>query len=135
LLVLGTVCNIADIGNACRKLEEYQEGKAELREILRAGVDLTPIGAVLGATEKAAGSTKHFLAAREALKAANEKNMEAFWGRWEMTLRKAGLDAAEARQCVATAVLNGNCFRASGVFAEGRRLRALARDVRRRRRG
>ncbi len=124
--VFGAVMTIGDIGNACRTLEEYQEGKATLGQVVRSVVDLTPAGGVVGAGEKIAHSGVDYAKARQGIKAANETNMEAYLTRWELNLRKAGLSPAQARKTVGDAVLGGDL---DALEARAVQLRAAGKSV------
>jgi hypothetical protein len=104
----GAVMNIADIGNTCKKLEEYQEGKATAGEVLRAVVDVTPISGLIGAAEKTGSSISDYSEARSKIDQANQQNMEAYLMAWEKQFREAGMDRADARRYVANAMLSGN---------------------------
>ena len=122
----GAVMDIADIGNACRKLEEYQEGKAELKDVLRSVVDMTPVGGLVGAVEKTGTSASDYLDARRDTGKANQTNMEAYLTQWELRFRKAGVPAAEAKRYVAQAVLAGNL---AGLEAKADRLRRAGKTI------
>ena len=122
----GAVMDIADIGNACRKLEEYQEGKAELKDVVRSVVDMTPVGGLVGAVEKTGTSASDYADARRGIKKANEDNMTAYLTQWELSLRRAGVSKAEAKKYVAQAVLSGNL---DALTAKAERLRQQGKEV------
>ncbi len=104
----GNIMDIADIGNACKKLQDYQEGKAELKDVVRTVVDMTPVGTVIGTSEKIATSGVDYYKSSQSIKDANESNMTAYLTQWELRFRKADMSKEEAKQYVADAILSGN---------------------------
>jgi len=100
--------DIADIGNACKKFEEYQEGKVPLKDVIRAVVDMTPAGTILGTGEKIATSGADYNDTRNKINDANATNLEAYLIQWENRFYKAGMSKKEARKYVSAAVLAGN---------------------------
>ncbi len=108
LKTFGDFMDIVDIGNACKKLQDYQEGKAELSEVIRAVVDMTPAGGVIGTGEKVYNSTSDYLESTDKIKYSNEMNMTAYLDQWYVRFRNAKMTEKDARRYISAAVLGGN---------------------------
>lgn len=108
LKVTGDFLTIADLGNACKKYEEYNEGKVPLSAVVRSTLNLTPAAPLVNSAEKAGASASDLYLAIKATKEANENNMIAYLDQWELRFQKAGMTKQLARRYISAAVLGGN---------------------------
>ncbi len=122
----GVVTDMADIGNAARKLEAYMEGEATAGEVIREALNvppLSPVGSVVGTVEVTGQRVGDYLKLQQELKKANETNLEAYLNAWALQFRKTGMSTEEVRNYVAAAVEAGNLdvleARAARLRAEG----------------
>ncbi|PIE65782.1 MAG: hypothetical protein CSA26_02390 [Desulfobacterales bacterium] len=105
--VLGGVMQIADIGNTCKLIQEYREGKRHLSDVVKTLIDI-PLGGAISTGETLGTKYRDWTETKDAINDANKNNMKAFLQQWEIILRKSGLSKEEARKYVATAVELGN---------------------------
>lgn len=121
--------DIVDVVNTVRAFEDYMNGDAPLSQVVRNALNvppLSPIGTMLGTSERIGASAVDYLRASADLREANEQNLEAYLTQWEIRFRRAGMSATEARSAVADAVLAGDL---DALEARAQALRLAGREI------
>lgn len=108
LKTVGAIMTIADIGNACQILEDYNAGKITGEQAAEALVDQTIALGLIGAYRKVEQSTNDWWAANKSIHQANKMNLVNFFQQWELELRRAEVPAEEARRLVGDAMASGD---------------------------
>ena len=97
---IGVIMTIADIGNACQTLEDYNSGKITGQQALEQLADTTLTLGMIGAYRKLDQSTRDWWEASKIVHQANKQNLYNFFQNWELALRKAGVSKEDARRMV-----------------------------------
>ncbi len=127
--VFNGIMTASNIGNTCKVIEEYMDGKRPVKDVVKTLVDI-PLGGTIASVETIGTKYRHFtkyrVEAKKEINNANKKNMEAFLLQWEIRLRKTGLSKKEARKYVGNAVELGDLSilerKASALRTQGKNI-------------
>ena len=123
---VGVVMTVADIGNACKTLEDYNAGKISGAEALEVLADSTITLGMIGTVKRIDKSASDWWEASKIIHKANKTNLANYFQDWELSLRKAGVSKEDARRMVEDAMGSGDTssleWKAEQLRLDGRRI-------------
>ena len=105
---IGVVMAVADVGNLCQTLEDYNSGKISGTEALEVLADTTFTLGMIGTVKRVDKSLDDWWAAERMTHQTNKQNLASYYTEWEIALRKAGVSKEEARRMVEDAMGSGD---------------------------
>ena len=123
---IGVVMTVADIGNACQTLEDYNSGKISGAQALENLADSTFTLGMIGTARRVDQSLDDWWAAERMIHKVNKQNLANYFTDWEIALRKAGVSKEDARRMVEDAMGSNDT---TGLEWAAERLRLDGRTI------